>query len=374
MTPPTSYLIPPGRASAALDAQAQSLFNAHNLAFGSALTLIVQPPFSNGLLTTLPEDQALAARHATIFKNGWGMGVTTTFITSLTSISAFALSLLDGDLKHAAQQLDSVSPQDPGYAGLLNDFRDVLDAIADTCCDTDPDSGSMLLSMQQMVNRLTALSSQIDDDDTRIHTALGEVNNSQVIVALEAQQRALQDQLADVNQQISQGASTTIESDIAFGFSFATPFTDGGVTPGAVGGAVLSVVGEAEAIKAFEAQTQALTDQQGQLSQQIFDLANTIASDKADAMTLTLVAAQMGVFNTQIDVILEQCEGILAQMKQWRGALGLLSDVSSPPSPNYYTYQVTAASSYWADLQAQLQRFASIMALSVSNTSQHATA
>ena len=278
MTPPTSYLIPQGSSGAALDAQAQSLFDAHNMAFGSALTLIVQPPFTNGLLTTLPEDQALAARHATIFKNGWGMGVTTTFITSLNAISLFALSLFSGDLKRTAQQLDSVSPQDPRYAGLLDDFRDILDAIADTCCDTDPDSGSMLLSMQQMVTMLTDLSSQIDDDDTRIHTALGEVNNSQVIIDLEAQQRALQDQLADVNHQISQGASTTIASDIAFGFSFATPFTDGGVTPGAVAGAVLSVVGEADAIKAFKAQTQALTDQQGQLSQQIFNLANTIAT------------------------------------------------------------------------------------------------
>ncbi len=369
MTPPSTDLIPPGRGCAALDAQAQSLLNAHNLAFGSALTLIVQPPFTNGLLTTLPEDQALAARHATVFKNGWGMGVATTFFTSLGGITVFSLSLFNGDLRRTAQQLDSVSPQDPRYAGLLSDFRQILAAIVATCCDTDPDSGSMLLSMQQMITNLTGLASQIDDDDTRIHTALGEVNNSQVIINLEAQQRALQGQLADVNQQISQGATTTIASDIAFGFSFATPFTDGGVTPGAVGGAVLSVVGEADAIKAFEAQTQALTDQQGQLSEQIFNLSNTIASDKADAMTLTLVAAQMGIFNTQIKNLLAECAGILAQMEQWKESLDLLSDVSSPPSANYYTYQVTAASSYWADLQAQLQRYAAIMAQSVSHTS-----
>lgn len=369
MTPPKSYLIPPGTADAALDAQSQALLNAHNLAYGSALTLIVQPPFSNGLLATLPEDQALAAKHATIFKNGWGLGVATTFFTSLTSISVFALSLFNGDLKRIAQKLDSVGPNDPIHTKLLGDFRNVLDAIADTCCDTDPDSGSMLLSMQQMITNLTGLASQVSDDDTRIHTALGEVNNSQVIIDLEAQQRALQDQLAEVNQQISLGASTTIASDIAFGFSFATPFTDGGVTPGAVAGAVLSVVGEADAIKQFEEQTQALTDQQGKLSDQIFALANTIASDKADAMTLTLTAAQMGVFNTQIQDLLDECEGILAQMEQWKESLDLLSDVSSPSTPNYYTYQVTAASSFWADLQTQLQRFTSIMGLSVSNTS-----
>jgi hypothetical protein len=367
MTSASNYLIPQVGASAVLDTSVQSLFNSHNVSFGCALTLILQPPFSNNLLTTLPEDQALAARHASIFKNGWGLGVTHTYITSLTSISVFLLTLCAGQLMVIAQKLDSLSPQDSAYAQQLSDFRQLLAAIADSCCDTDPDSGSMLLSMQQMVTNLTNLAGQIDDDDTRIHTALGEVNNSQVIINLEAQQRSLQDQLAGINQQISQGASTTIASDIAFGFAFATPFTEGGVTPGAVGGAVLSIVGEADAIKGFEEQTQHLSDEQTRVSQQIFDLANTIASDKADAMSLTLVAAQMGVFNSQIASLLGQASSILVQMSNWKNDLDLLSDYVGPPSVNFYTKQVSAGVSYWSALQTQLVRYSSIMAQSVSN-------
>ncbi|MGZ5044907.1 MAG: hypothetical protein ACXV8P_08950 [Methylobacter sp.] len=370
MTDQLNYLVPEEGGSPVLDASALNLFNAHNVAIGSAITLISQPPFTNNLLTTLPEDQALAAEHATTYRNGWGFGVTNTFISGLTSISEFVLTLSNGELKATANSLDNMNPTAVGYAEKLADFRALVSAMISTCCDIDADSGSILLRMKQMHDKLDNFSDLIDDDDTRIHTAITEVKNSETIIKLEAQQRSLQDQFADVNSQIAKGASTTIGQDIAFGFEFSSEFIEG-VTPGAVAGAALGVVGEADAIQQFEDKTKELSDQQSQLGQQISDLATTIAEDQADALTLTLtlIAAQTGVFNTQIKDILADTGGIVDQMTAWENSLALLSDYSRPPSANFYTNQVTAGIAYWSDLKAQLTRYSNIMAQSVTNIS-----
>lgn len=373
MTDLSNYLVPEEGGSPVLDTSMSDLFNAHNVAVGSATTLILQPPFTNSLLTTLPEDQALAAEHATIYQNGWGFGVANTFISGLASISEFVLSLSNEGLKTTASSLDSMDPTDTGYAEKLVDFRAMISAMISTCCDIDADSGSTLLRMQQMHDSLAALSGDIDDDDTRIHTAITEVKNEDTINKLEAQQRSLQDQLADINSQIAEGASTTIGSDIEFGFKFSSEFLEG-ATPSAVAGAALSVVGEAEEIEQFNEQNKALSDQQAELGQQISDLATTIAEDQTDSMTLTLTAAQIGIFNTQIQGILADTGGIIDQMTDWEKALALFSDYSSPPSANFYTNQVTACITYWTDLQTQLNHYSNIIAQSVTNTSSQASA
>jgi hypothetical protein len=369
MTSTTLYLVPQEGTKSVLDTSATALLTAHNMAFGSALTLVLQPAFSNDLLVTLPEDQALAVLHATIFKNGWGMGAVNTAFTELSAISSFLLALYRDELRTVAHTLDSQSPSSAGYAALRKDFQQLLDSVMDTCCELDPDSGSFLLNMQQMLEDVAELSAQIDDDYTRLHTAIAEVKNAGTITALEAQQKSLQDQLAAVNGQISDGATSTISSDVAFGFAFVTPFTDGGVTPGATAGAVLSVVGEADAIKQFNEQVQALTDKQTELSDAIFNLASTIAQDQSDAMTLTLTAAQIGVFNTQIKTLLVNLGSVIEQLTDWKSDLALLSDLPAPPSPHFYTQQVTQGEAYWQAFAVQLARYSSILALSVTNPS-----
>jgi len=362
-----NYLVPMEGGSPVLDVSALDLFNAHNVAVGSAITLILQPPFTNNLLTTLPEDQALASEHATIYQNGWGFGVTTTFISGLTSISEFVLALSNGGLKTTANSLDAMDPTDTGYAEALANFRAMIAAMISTCCDIDADSGSTLLRMKEIRDKLVALSGDIDNDDTRIHTAITEVGNAEVINKLETQQRSLQDQLAEVNGQIAKGASTTISKDIAFGFEFGSEFLEG-VTTGAVAGAALAVVGEAEAIQKFNEQTKELSNQQADLGQQISNLVTTIAENQTDMMTLTLTAAQIGVFNTQIEGVLADTGGIIDQMMGWKNTLALLSEYSNPSTDNFYTNQVTAGITYWSDLQSQLIHYSNIMAQSVTQT------
>jgi len=371
MTSITLYLVPQEGTKSVLEPSAAALLNAHNMAFGSAVTLVLQPSFSNGLLVTLPEDQALAVRHATIFKNGWGLGVVSTAFTELSAISSFLLTLYRGELQTLAHALDTQSPTSAGYAVLRKDFQQLLGSVINACCALDPDADSFLRNMQRLRENLAQLSAQIDDDYTRLHTAIAEVKNAGTITALEAQQKSLQDQLAAVNGQISDGATSTISSDIKFGFSFATPFKDAGITPRATAGALLAVVGEADAIKQFNEQVQALTDKQTELSEAIFNLANTIAQDQADAMTLTLTAAQIAVFNTQIKTLLANLGSVIELLADWKSDLALLCDLPVPPSPQFYTQQVTAGAAYWQAFSEQLARYSSILALSVTKPSSH---
>lgn len=363
MTNISTYLVPAEGGGVMLNDAVLGLFNAHNVALCSALALRTQAPFSNSLLVTLPEDQALAAEHAATFQNGWGFGVAGTYLSGLGSIAEFVIAMLSDGLKNAAAQCDRTDPQTPAFATALQNYRLLVQSMIGTCCAVDPDSGSVLLRMQQIHLSLEQLASQADDDDTRLATALREVRNADQIAKLEQQQRALQDQFSDINAQIAKGATTTIAQDIEFGFQFATGFLDG-VTPGAVAGAALDVIGEADAIDGFEQQTAALRAQQAQIEGQIDALADTIAQDKADAMTLTLVAAQVGVFNRNIKALLAETGGIIEQMLGWKNALELLCEQSVPPSPNFYTNQNTAGMFFWSGLKSRLERCASVMALS----------
>jgi hypothetical protein len=330
------------------------------VAVGSAETLILQPPFTNLLLPTLPEDQALAAQHAQTFKAGWGFGVVSAFVSGLQSISHFVTVLINSALVNVADRLDKLDPQSADYPQALADFRALLAAIVSTCCDADEDSGSTLLQMKKLLDKLTLLSVNVADDDTRLQTAITEVKNSGTIEKLEAQQQQLQDQFAAVNGEIAKGASTTIASDLAFGFQFGSAFLEG-VTTGAVVGATLSVVGEVDAIQQFAQQQKELSAQQDSLTQQISDLANTIAEDKTDAMTLTLTAAQVAVFDAQVQSVIAVAGGIVDQMIGWGTQLNDLAAFSSPPVKGFYASQVASGSAFWSALHAQLTRYANIM-------------
>jgi hypothetical protein len=355
-----NYMVPQVGGATVLDSGMQELFNAQITAMGSAETLILQPPFTNNLLTTLPEDQALAAQHAQTFKSGWGFGVVSAFVSGLQSISHFVTVLINSALVSVANRLDTLDPQSADYPQALSDFRALIAAIVSTCCDADEDSGSTLLQMKTLLDKLTLLSGNIADDDTRLQTAITEVRNSDVIAKLEAQQQDLQNQFAAVNAEIAKGASTTIASDLAFGFQFGSAFL-GGVDTGAVVGATLSVVGEVDAVKQFEAQQKALSDQQASLTQQISDLADTIAEDKADAMTLTLTAAQVAVFDAQIENITGIASGIIDQMIGWGNQLDDLAAFGSPPVAGFYASQVASGNTFWSALNTQLTRYAQIM-------------
>lgn len=368
MTNSPAYLVPSEGGVVMLNDAVLGMFNAHNITLCSALALRVQAPFSNSLLVTLPEDQALAAEHATIFQNGWGFGVAGTYLSGLGSIAEFVIAMLTDGLKNAAAQCDRTDPQTPAFATALQNYRTLLQAMVATCCDVDPDSGSVLLRMQQIHQSLEQLAGQVDDDDTRLATAIREVRNANQVAKLEQQQRALQDQFSDINAQIAKGATTTIAQDIEFGFQFGAEFLEG-VTPGAVAGAALDVIGEADAIEQFERQSEELRSQQAQIEGQIDALADTIAQDKSDAMTLTLVAAQVGVFNRNVKALLAETGGIIEQMVGWKTALELLGEQSAPPSPNFYTNQNTAGMFFWSGLKSRLDRYASVMALSKADLS-----
>lgn len=361
MTKLPNYLVPQEGNKTILEKSEQDLFHAHQVAMGCARTLIVQPSFSISLLDTLPEDQALAAQHASTFKGGWGFGVTNTFISGLTSICEFTIAICKSGLKPIASKLDAKDPSSDGYAGELSSFRTYISTIISTCCDIDADSGSTLLRMKEMHDKLAELSGDIENDETRLHAAIKAIKNSDEIEVLETKQRSLQKQLADVNAEIAKGATTTIASDIEFGFKFGSAFLDG-VTTGAVINSALSVVGEVDAIKQFDEKTKALRDKQTELGKKISNLAKMIAEDKAELMELTLVTAQIGEFDTRIKDILAFTGSIVDQMTAWQKQLELFSDYSRPLQPNFYSDQVSAGITYWSTLKKQLIRYSKIMA------------
>jgi predicted nucleic acid-binding Zn-ribbon protein len=358
-------MVPQTGGATVLDSGMLELFKAQITAVGSAETLILQPPFTNNLLPTLPEDQALAAQHAGTFKAGWGFGVVSAFVSGLQSISHFVTVLTNSALVSVADRLDKLDPHSTDYPQALSDFRALVAAIVSTCCDADENSGSTLSQMKNLLDKLTMLSGNIADDDTRLQTAITEVQNSATIEKLEAQQQDLQDQFAAVNAEIAKGATTTIASDLAFGFEFGSAFLEG-VTTGAVVGAALSVVGEVAAVQQFDEQQKAFSAQQASLSDQISALADTIAEDKTDAMTLTLTAAQVAVFDAQVQSITGIAGGIVDQMIGWGKQLDDLAAFSSPPVAGFYASQIASGNTFWSALHAQVTRYAQIMSFAAS--------
>ncbi len=345
----------------------QSILTAHCVTTSSALTLIQQIPFQNGLLTTLPEDQALAASHARTFIGGWEAGVANGLLQGLESIADDVGAMLTGSILPLAQELDTRSPGDSGYSSILADFRSALAALQDTATSVDPNSGSTLLAMQTLCGNAQSLSGQVGDDATRLATAVGEVNRLQPIQALTEKQQGLQHQLAAVNATIASGAVDQILPSLQFGVELGAGMLDplaSGVTAGAIAGSLLSIVGEGEQIAAYNAQITAQYEQQTALMQQISALAADIAADKIDMMTLSLTAAQIALFDAQLTSIVQSAQALVNQMTGWSTSIGSLGLVSSPPSAGYFTSQVTDAQAFWSDLRTALNRYLGVIAAS----------
>lgn len=358
-----NYLVPQDAESTVLNTDVDDLFNANAVAFASANTLALQPPFSTKLLTTLPEDQALAAAHASKFLAGWGFGVTGAFLSGLNSMASFVTAISASGLLPAAKVLDTAAPATTDFQTNLSDFRAYLTAVKASCCKVSTNTQSILGNMQAVHDKLSALADQADDDNTRLSTAVKEVDADGTIDKLLAQQSQLQSQFADVNAQIAKGATTTIAQDIEFGFSFAKEFIDG-ITPGAIGGSALGLAGEVEAIQQFEEQNKALMEKQADLGAQIVALEETIAQDKADRLELTLAAAQIDIFTKQVHALLGFAGSVVEQMKGWANQLDLFSIQSAPPSAGFYEAQVAAGQTFWAALSSTTARYQQILALS----------
>lgn len=360
MTSTKKYLVPQEASKSVLAGYCQDLLTAHEVAKGCAETLIKQPPFSNNLLITLPEDQALAVQHARSFLKANDLGFADSKLTELRSMAETIIPLLNG-LMDTAKKVQQETPDSHAYQQSLVDFQAVLDEIVKVGTDVNPNSGSLLDLMKTMNTTLTNLSQEIANDATRLRTAVQEVKDDDKIAGLLAQQKGLQSQLANVNKQIAQGATTTIVSDIEFGFSLSMGFIDG-LSPGAVSGAAMTVVGEVGAIQQFDAQNKALRDQQKSLEQQISSLNTTIASDQADAATLTLVAAQVEEFNTRVKSLLATSKSIVDQMTNWKEQLNVFTTYSvAPPSKDFLTTEVNAGLQFWTALQDDLNRYLNIM-------------
>lgn len=365
-----SYLIPTQSGAADLPQICKSILTAHGVTTGAALTLIQQVPFQNGLLQTLPEDQALAASHAQTFLNGWGEGVANGLFQGLNTIAEDVGGLLTGALLPLAKELDSTSTSDPGYPALVTQFGTGLSALQ-TTTSLDPNSGSTLLAMQTLSSNVQSLSLLVADDATRLATAVTVVDKTQPIQALTDQQNALQTKLASLNGTIADGAVDQILPSIMFGLQLGAGLLgplQTGINASAIAGGLLKIGGEAQSIFTYNQTIAAQYQQQTSLIQQIGDLAKTIAEDVADMMTLSLTAAQIALFNTQLTTMVNAASDLVSQVGAWSMQIGELKLVTVPPTPGYFTAQVTDAQTFWSDLSAALTRYLGIIAASGSDS------
>ena len=110
-----NYLAPNGDA-AVLHTLVDGLFNAHHVASASANTLLLQPSLSTHLLQTLPEDQAVAARHAQQFVAGWGFGGADLLLPRLNGLPTFAAGISRGGLLGSAHPLNTPVSQGAEFA------------------------------------------------------------------------------------------------------------------------------------------------------------------------------------------------------------------------------------------------------------------
>lgn len=365
----TSYLIPTQSGAAVLPQLCKSILTAHGVTASAALTLFQQIPFQNGLLQTLPEDQALAATHAQTFLSGWGAGVANGLFQGLSSIADDVRALLSESALPLAKTLDTTKPTDPGYTATLAQFRNVLTALQTTATSLDPNGGSTLLGMQTLCTQAQNLSLQVADDATRLTTAVTEVDRLRPIQALTDQQNSLQKQLADLNGTIATGATDQILPSILFGIQLGAGMLsplETGVNANAIAGGLLKIGGEAQAIAAYNQTISAQYAKQSSLIQQISDLAKSIAADATDMMTLSLTAAQIALFNTQLTTMVGSASSLVTQMANWSMQIGELGLVSAPPTKGYFEAQVIDAQSFWADLMFALNRYLGIIAASGS--------
>lgn len=356
-----NYLAPHGDA-AVLHTLVDGLFNAHHVASASANTLLLQPSLTTHLLQTLPEDQAVAARHTQQFVAGWGFGVADLVLTRLNGLATFAASICQGGLLECAHTLDSADFQSAEFAAGLEGLRSLLAALADTCCRIDADSETELWQIQSTYNLLRGLAEELHDDCTRLRAAAVAIDNDNLLQELLDRQTDLQTQLGETNAELAKGATTTIGPDVEFGFSFAAEFLEGFST-GAIFGSVLEVVGEADALSEFNQQTAALAGQQTEIGAKIVALVVNIAEDQADKLVLTLVLAQIGVFVAQIQALVELTGSVVDEMKGWTAMLDRLVLASQPPAPAFYTNQVEAGLAFWSEIAAKSPRYQRILTM-----------
>lgn len=356
-----NYLAPHGDA-AVLHTLVDGLFNAHHVASASANTLLLQPPFTTHLLQTLPEDQAVAARHAQQFVAGWDFGVADMVLTRLNGLATIAGSICQDGLLDCARVLDGADFQSAEFAAALEDLRALLDALADTCCRIDADSETELWQIQSMHDLLRDLAEELHDDCTRLRAAAVAIDNDNVLQELLDRQNDLQVQLGETNAELAKGATTTIGPDVEFGFSFGLGFLEG-VSTGAIFGSVLEVVGETDELSEFSQQTAALADQQAEIGTKIVALVVNIAKDQADKLVLTLTLAQIGVFEAQIQALVELTGSVVDKMKGWATTLDTLAFASQPPAPAFYTAQVEAGLAFWSEIAAKTARYQRILAM-----------
>lgn len=360
-----SYLIPT-QSGAGLGPLCQSILTAHGVTSSAALALIQQIPFQNGLLQTLPEDQSLAASHAQTFSNGWGAGVANGLFQGLNSIADDVRALLSDALLPVAEKLDTTALTDPGYPAILTQFGAGLSALQATT-SLEANSGSTLLGMQTLCNEVQALSAQVADDATRLATAVIEVDQVQPIQALAAQQNDLQQQLAGLNATIANGATDQILPSILFGLQLGAGMLsplETGLNANAIAGGLLKIGGEAQAIVAYNQTITAQYNKQASLIQQISALAKSVAADTTDMMTLSLTAAQIALFSAKLETMVGSASSIVSQMAAWNAQVGEFGLVTVPPTPGYFTAQVTDAQTFWGDLMSALNRYLGIIAAS----------
>ena len=361
MTIQQNYFTPQEGSKTVLNTYCNDLFISSQVCISCADTLILQTPFTNALLPTLPEDQALAARHATVFKTENNYDIVSAYLLGMKSISNLMISFLS-NMEKIAFNLDNRLSKEK-YNQSLRDFRSIIEAIIDSCTNVNPNSETILSSLQEMNTSFEILVTEIQNDYTRMSTAMKEVKSNDVIGELEAKQKALQSEFSKVNREIAKRATTTIAPDIEFGFRFSKEFLEG-VTPDAIAGITLRIVGEANQISEFNEKEKALSNQQKSITHQISNLMDTIATDKTEAMTLTLAVSQMGEFKNQIEGILATATSIVSQMTQWRSQLELLSDYDTPPEPHFYSSQVRGGLSFWQSLYKEINRYLNNMTYS----------
>lgn len=356
------YLVPKEASVSILLQDCQELLTAHQVALGCADALILQARFTNNLLTTLPEDQALAARNALTFKSGDGYGFASSSFTSLKSISITVINLLEG-LIGTAVDLDNDTPNSSSFNQSLVDFRTAVQTLIETCTNASPDSDSVLAHSNGIHANLGSLMNRIQQDYTRISTAVKEVEEVDAIGTLHANQLRLQSELADVNSEIAKGAATTIPAAFNFGFEFGKQVQEDS-TKGMIAGMAMTVVGGVEEVSEFNEKVQALYDKQKDIGDKIFALGLTIAEDKDELATLTLIAAQISEFYNRIKIINALTGSINTQMSDWKNQLRLLSDHDAPPRKNFYAQQVSNGIKFWNNLHDELERYLRIMAFS----------
>ncbi|MEO1463724.1 MAG: hypothetical protein AAFU82_15710 [Pseudomonadota bacterium] len=359
--PQTSHLVPGPPGAPILPGLCETVLATHGVTFAAAVTLIQQPPFTNALLTTLPQAQALAASHAQTFVEGWHSGVANGVFGALETLATEVAALLGDDTLKLARKLDATDPRTPDFAAALAEFRDILNALTLGPLSLATGSGSTLLRIKSISDTLADLSRQIGDDATKLGSAVHEVDREGRIARLINQQAALQGQLAEANDAIAKGATEEIGPSILFGFEISKEFMNG-VDAGALGGATLGIVGQAMEIAAYNEKVKAQYDQQDALIAQIGALASRIAATQTDAMTLSLVSAQIDVFASETTRLVAAARSIddqLAGMSRQIGALGI---VETPPFAGYYAEQVQVAQDFWRDLGAQSKRYLSVIA------------